>query len=153
MIMEIFERLDEILSEENAEFRKTGMIELKHCEFKILGQMALLESKIDIELMGTADIDAYTTAQRYIIEKLNSILPSYGFSFDELSPEIWMPDETTYIHMHSGDLIDLYRADPVYVMVSKTIKAPDKNAALIAEYSSIAPREYFLLLEKYKEKK
>jgi len=70
--------------------------------------------------------------------------------FDELSNEIWMPEETKYISIYKGQSVDGYYAEPEYVLLSKALKAPEKNKNLIIQYISIGPSQLFLdLCSKY----
>ncbi|WP_171039902.1 hypothetical protein, partial [Streptococcus pseudopneumoniae] len=62
-----------------------------------------------------------------------------------------MPDETQYSGFYTGKWVDVTLAKPEYILVSKALKAPDKNKQLIADYISSGPPEIFYeLAEKYK---
>lgn len=151
MLNGVFKNLDNWMTEEVKAALKDGLLPIKECEFKIVGQTALLEAALNLNLAATADVDAYTNAQYVVKAKLNEMLKAVGLELDPLSDEIWMPRETKYIPFFKGDLVRASRADPVHVLVSKAHKAPAKNRILIASYiAGEPPAEFFTLCKSYK---
>lgn len=149
-ICKIFKNLDEGLLAENREFARSGLPLIKKCEFKLLGQSALLEARLKIELYATNDIDAYTNAETYVIERLSEILSKEGLHYDLLSSEIWMPEETVFLEVYSGNLVSVFRADPLHVVVSKALMAPKRNHNLLVEFLASSPSpDFFKLCLKY----
>ena len=149
-LQKIFKDLDVQLVSENTQLRTDGFPGIRSCEFRLLGQSALLEAKLKLHLNATTDIDAYTNADWYVIERLGELLQNEGLHFDTLSKEIWMPEETTYTELFNGQVVNLLCADPVFVMVSKALKAPRRNLQLIADYIAQDPAsEFFPLCSKY----
>lgn len=150
MLESIFQLLDEWIDEQNAEARRGGIALIKKCEFKIVGQIALFEAKLDLNIAMTQDFDAFTNARPAVIEKLNDLLKANGLVYDLLSDEIWMPEETQYVELYQGDWALVQRAEPEYVMVSKAKWASAKNKLLLREYiGSNPPQIFFELCSKY----
>ncbi len=56
------------------------------------------------------------------------------------------------IHLFfKGKWLKAYLAKPEYILLSKAMKAPEKNKALIVEYlASEPPATFFNLVQKYK---
>jgi hypothetical protein len=65
-----------------------------------------------------------------------------------LGDEIWMPRETRYTVAFRGKLVRLMLAEPEAILVSKALKAPIKNRALVTEYLAVGPTERFWALAK-----
>jgi hypothetical protein len=150
MLFKIFEKLDQEIMKLNVEFRAEGSSEIPKFQIKILGQSALIESNIALALNSTIDIDAYADFIWVAREKFCEILKENNLVFDELSNEIWMPDETKYISLYEGQFVNGFYAEPEYVLLSKALKAPEKNKNLIVQYISIGPTQIFLdLCKKY----
>ena len=150
MLFKIFEKLDQEIMNLNEEFRAEGSSEIPKFHIKILGQSALIESNIALALNSTIDIDAYADFIWVAREKFCEILKENNLVFDELSNEIWMPDETKYISLYEGQFVNGFYAEPEYVLLSKALKAPEKNKNLIVQYISIGPTQIFLdLCKKY----
>jgi hypothetical protein len=97
------------------------------------------------------DVDAYANFVWPAREKFCDILKKNHLIYDTLSNEIWMPEETRYVHLYKGYVVDGYYAESEYVLLSKVAKAPEKNRNLILQYIAKGPSQLFLALcEKYK---
>jgi hypothetical protein len=64
-------------------------------------------------------------------DKLRSILKSKGLVYDELSKEIWLPDNAIFIPYYSSENLTVSYLDPISALTSKAIKAREKNRFLI----------------------
>lgn len=146
MLKEIFEKLDAEVEHANRQFDRDSLLKLAACEFKLLGQSALLEAKLNLHLNATSDVDAYTNAQSYVLEMLSKLLIKNGLRYDQLSSEIWMPEETIYVEFYLGKFVKVTRAEPVYIMISKALKAPSKNKTLLLEFIAQSPGPVFFEL-------
>jgi hypothetical protein len=58
-LQKIFEKLDEQLVSENRQLRSNGLPGIHRCEFRLLGQSALLEAKLKIHLNATTGLFWY----------------------------------------------------------------------------------------------
>jgi hypothetical protein len=76
------------------------------------------------------------------------LLKTQGRDLDALGHEIWMPKETKYSVLYAGQWVGLSVADAESVLLSKALKAPDKNRALLVEYLAGGPSARFLALAK-----
>lgn len=151
MIAEIFEKLDQWVGQQNAEATREGLPAIPRCEFRIVGQTALMEANLKIDLASTADVDAMNNATYAVIAKLNDLLQAKGLEYDQLSNEIWMPPESKYVDVFRGTWVVAIRAEPEFVMLSKAKKARAKNKKLLQQYiASSPPRTFFDLCQKYK---
>lgn len=150
MFETIFAILDDWIDDQNREARREGLREIQSCEFKILGQIALMEAATDLHIGMTKDFDAVSNAPYAVMRKLDELLGANGFQYDLLSSEIWMPDETTYVELLKGKWVTALRAELLYVMISKARMAVVKNRILLRQYlASKPPRQFFDLCLKY----
>ncbi len=145
---EIFKELDDWIIESN---KQEELPSIAACYFQVIGQNALLEANCSLTLFQTADIDAYTNAQYDVVKKLNDLLEPLGKHYDILSREIWMPKETSYLPLFDGVYVQVTYALPEYVLLSKALKAPHKNRALLIEYLASPPSALFMNLAKQYE--
>jgi len=86
-----------------------------------------------------------------IFKKLDELLKAEGKILDPDWQQIWMPEETEYDNFYRGKFVTALIAQPEYVLISKALKAPAKNRALIVEYlANAASKKFETLAEKYK---
>ncbi len=151
MLKAVFLELDDQISVYNSATREEGYVRLGQSIFKVLGQSALFEANFGIELRVTHDVDAYVQANHWVVEKFNELLAKIGKHYDIHSDEIWMPAETIYEPLYTGVNLQASIAQPEFVMISKALKAPEKNRDLLANYiKSEATDIFFELAIKYK---
>ena len=110
--------------------------------------MALIEAHLGLQLFGTVDVDAYASFNNLAKSIFCEILAKNGLIYDELSAEIWMPEETEYEAIFKGQNFDGYIAKHEYVLVSKLLKAPMKNRNILVEYLAKQPSSLFWSLSK-----
>ena len=150
MLIPIFEKLEAWLELEIKTARADGTLPLSGCEFRIVGQTALLEANLQLHLAATVDVDVISTAHYAVHAHLGELLQEIGLELDPLSDEIWMPTETRYVALYQGTWVKAWLAEPTFVLISKALKAPYKNKVLIREYLAGAPtKEFFLLCKRY----
>jgi|GEM_PF-3755916 len=53
MLKKIFKGLDKWIDEQNVERRDEGMLSISACEIKVIGQTALLEAEISLQIPAT----------------------------------------------------------------------------------------------------
>ncbi len=141
----VFEEFSEVLREDSE-----GLLAGTKPEFRVFGQSALIEANIDLKLQMTKDVDAFARAKQNVLELFRQTLLRHGLHFDNLSDEAWMPDETEYDLIFDSLYVSAYVAQPEYVLVSKALKAREKNKVLIAEYLGNNPSSLFMeLSQKY----
>jgi hypothetical protein len=151
LLKPIFRKLDEWVIEQNREAQIESFRPIKACTFRVVGQTALLEASIDLEIAATADVDAFNDAEFSVVAKLNELLLSEGLQYDQLSNEIWMPAETLYTDIFRGTWVTALLAQVEFVMLSKAKMAPTKNRILLRNYvASEPPVSFFALCRKYK---
>jgi hypothetical protein len=149
VLIEIAERLETFVVERNLEARSEGLLLLRPC-VKLLGQTALLEAKVPLTLAVTNDVDVYADYEFAIEQEFRRLLATKGRELDSLGGEVWMPAETTYQPLFAGHCVRLLVADPEAVLVSKGLKAPRKNRAVLTEYLARGPSARFMkLAQKY----
>ncbi len=150
-LLKIFQKLDEKVTKVNREFREDSSPEIPRFYIKILGQTALIEAHLGLNLFATIDVDAYANFNWLAKTLFADLLLQHHLVFDELSSEIWMPEETEYVHIFRGDNFDGYIAQHEYVLISKLLKAPEKNLNIIIEYIAKKPSDlFFKMCQKYK---
>ncbi|MCB9707247.1 MAG: hypothetical protein H6714_00455 [Myxococcales bacterium] len=147
----VFKELNAWIAEKNQEFSEEGVLTLPRCTIRVLGQTALLEAGTDLPLAATKDVDVYADYEHVVQVKFEELLRARGKLLDPIGHEAWMPKETKYLTVFDGSHVKGQIAAPEYVLLSKALKAPEKNRALIVEYLSSGPSELFLqLAEKYR---
>jgi hypothetical protein len=146
VLVEVAERLESFVVERNLEARRDGLILLRPCVIKLLGQTALIEAKVSLTLAATNDVDVYADYEFAVEQEFRRLLATKGHELDSLGREVWMPAETTYQPLFTGQYIKLLVADHESVLVSKGLKAARKNRALLTEYLARGPSARFLQL-------
>jgi hypothetical protein len=150
VLVEIAERLETFVVERNLEARSEGLLTLRPCVIKLLGQTALLEAEISLTLAATNDVDVYADYDFAIEQEFRRLLATKGHTLDPLGGEVWMPKETTYRALFVGRYVKLLVADAESVLISKGLKAPRKNQPLLTEYLARGPStRFWKLAEKY----
>ncbi len=148
---EIFLALDQWVARENVRARAQGTLVYKRCTVRVLGQAALFAAGVDLALTATQDLDAYGNYEWAVQQELERLLAEKGKILDPHGSEVWMPKETQYSPIFQGTFVEALVADADAVLISKALKAPDKNRALVTEYlaKGAAPR-FLELARKYR---
>ena len=150
MLVEIAERLETFVVQRNLEARREGLLVLRPCVIKLLGQTALLEAEVPLTLALTNDVDVYADYEFAVEQEFRRLLATKGRDLDSLGGEIWMPAETSYQPLFVGKYVTLLVADAESILLSKGLKAPRKNRQLLTEYLASGPSARFLkLVQKY----
>ena len=146
MLVEIARRLDAWVVLRNLEARAERMLALPPCTIHLLGQRALLEVGVLLTLAVTNDVDVRADYASAIEAELRRLLQIAGKELDPHGDEVWMPKETTYRVLLTGEFVTLKVADVDAILVSKALKAPNKNRTLIVEYLARGATPRFLRL-------
>ncbi len=150
MLVEIAESLEAFVVQQNLQARSEGLLSLRPCVIKLLGQTALLEAQVPLTLAATKDVDVYADYEFAVEQEFRRLLAAKGRELDSLGGEVWMPKETLYQPLFDGRFVKLLVADAESVLVSKGLKAPRKNQPLLTEYLARGPSARFLkLAQKY----
>ncbi len=121
---------------------------LGKCSIQVVGQTALLEAKLDLHLAATADVDVHHQIEYVFRKKFEELLKEKGKFLDPVGHEAWMPEETKYKTIFNGRHVEGSIAEAEYILISKALKAPQRNKTLIAEYLASHPTELFYTLAK-----
>lgn len=146
MLVEVAQKLDAFAVGRNLEAGSEGLPRIGRCTLRLLGQMALLEQRAPLTLAATNDVDLRGRYPSEVEAELRRLLARAGLELDPAATEIWMPRETTYATLYRGELVTLQVADVDAVLISKALKAPVKNRALIVEYLARGASSRFLAL-------
>jgi hypothetical protein len=146
MLREIAEQLDAFALARGVEARREGLLSPRPCVIQLLGQTALLESKVELTLAATNDVDVYSDYEFPVEQEFRRLLRLRGLDLDPLGGEVWMPRETVYEPLFSGRFVTLQVADVAAILLSKGLKAPRKNGPLLTEYLARGPSPRFLTL-------
>ena len=144
----VFSALDQWIARENVRARAEGVPAHRKCTIRVLGQAALLLAEVDLALTTTQDLDAYADYDWAVQQELERLLAKQGKVLDPHGREIWMPKETRYTPLYDGRYVRAFGSDPDVVLISKALKAPDKNEALIPEYLAKGASDRFFELAK-----
>jgi hypothetical protein len=105
-------------------------------EIRLLGQMSLLANEsvsARIHLAETGDMDALLRAEYVFLRELKPLLRENGFIYDESSEEIWIPEGAHFEELFDFPNLRVVRLDAESALVSKAVKAADKNRVLVRE--------------------
>jgi len=149
---DVFERLAHAIDIECAERREADLPLLRHTEIRVMGQMSLLsnpELQAQIRLFGTRDVDATVRGEYWVQKKFEAFLVERGLELDPVAEEIWLPKGSTFSEVFSSKRLTCVRLDPLYALVSKAIKAKEKNRLLLQQALPIFGHALREMIEKY----
>lgn len=129
---EIDRRLQALSAERFAE----GGLSPNRGSVKLLGQLALFAdggARSHLHLARTRDVDALIESDWSVRAVVKEVFRTFGYVYDELSGEVWIPPGATYNLLYESPLLTFETLDPLYVLTSKAIKAPEKNRLLVAQ--------------------
>ena len=149
MLKLIAQQLDRWIAEQNRHFRQEGLPLLAPCTIKVIGQAALLDAGLPVALAVTNDVDVRADYESAVEQAFARLLVQAGRTLDPVGHEAWMPRETRYKEHFKGPFVRLLLAEPEAILLSKALKAPDKNRALITEYLTQPSERFLELAEKY----
>lgn len=135
-LKKIFKKLNDQLETQNEQRREAGSKLIQRSSITILGQTSLLiQEKLTymLSLVQTGDLDAKMDAEYVVIENLKEILPEYGLIYDEDSELIFIPKNSWFNPFINLSLVEVKVIDPESALVSKAVKAPQKNIQLIRQ--------------------
>lgn len=142
---ELFEKLFEQLDAVIAQYEKDNDLTLQKTHITIMGQLALLlhpEAKLDqLDLAATRDLDAIVKGANQTFLELKKQLEKFHFIYDMDSEKIWLPKNYTTTHFYSSSKLIVNIVDPIFILVSKALKAKEKNKKLIQQALQIFGKE------------
>ena len=151
-LQDLFTKLNERVSEINRERRQNSLRPVSKAKVQLLGQISLLaHNKVSLilSLAQTGDMDAFLTMDHIVKEELKRILKKEGLVYDEDSYLIWVPPGAKFEKLFVLDCVLVETIDPESALVSKAVKAPDKNKQLIRQ--AIASDEFPGLVDRILE--
>jgi len=148
MLAAVARKLDAWMVEQNLAARDEGLPALRACRIRVLGQVALLEARAPLQLTLTNDVDVQADYEHATEVEFRRLLAREGKELDPVGHEIWMPKETRYQRFFEGECVTFELAEIDAVLLSKALKAPHKNRALIVEYLAGGASERFLAMAK-----
>ncbi|HQH26154.1 MAG TPA: hypothetical protein PLP17_02060 [Oligoflexia bacterium] len=152
LLKTLIERLELKLSEQESQSEALGSPSLSRGEVILLGQFSLFCQPAAAEvlpLIATQDIDALVKATGGFESQFRAVVNELGFQYDELSSEVWIPEGAHYNLLYQGSRFTIQALDPISVLVSKAVKAPQKNRILIQEAIGQYGDQLISRLEKY----
>jgi hypothetical protein len=132
LFIELNDQIEKIITER----RHEGLTGLPRAKVQLLGQMSLLVNKkvsMTLSLAQTGDLDAFLTMENVVKIEFKKLLKPLGLIYDEDSYLIWIPDDAKFSTLFDIDHVWVEVIDPESALVSKAIKAPEKNKQLIRE--------------------
>ena len=146
MLRTVAQLLDDWIAEHNRSALSEGALRLPRCTIRVLGQTALMEGEVPLTLAATRDVDVQADYPHAVEQHFRRLLEARSRELRPPGHEIWMPTETEYRVLYDGRWVELSIADMDAILVSKALKAPAKNRALILEYLARGPSPRFLAL-------
>lgn len=153
-ILAIFKELDERILTENKERKETGAARIDPVEVRILGQVTLLANKMVAEILPlqmTNELDATITKTQGFVTKVltKEILPKYDLELDTDSNLVWIPPESHFELFWDSKFVMVKLLDPESALVSKAVKAKEKNKILIID--AIASERFPNLIQRIQD--
>lgn len=150
ILLTIFKELDDRIEAENVDRENAGGMKIRPVEVLILGQMTLLANEMAakiLPLQRTNDLDAVLkNTQGFVTRVLKEILPSHGLHLDPDSEYVWIPPGSKFDPFQNFKNVRVKLLDPESALVSKAVKAKEKNKVLIVD--AIATGEFPGLIQR-----
>jgi len=154
LLLKVISDLDLAIEAENRARMTEERTLLPKAGLKIVGQCSLFlhPNKLlaQLSLFGTADLDALLAADYWIQQQLREILQEANLEFDQDSAKIWLPEESTFTEIFSSRRLVCQVVDPIYALVSKAIKAKEKNRQLIHDALILFGADLRKIIEKHR---
>ncbi len=145
----LFQELNASIEEINRERHEKKLSAVSKSKVRLLGQISLLSNEkasAILTLAQTGDMDAYLIMDHIVKEELKKVLKKYRLIYDEDSYLIWIPEDAKFNRIFDFNQIVIESIDPESALVSKAVKAPEKNKQLIRE--AIASSEFPNLVDR-----
>ena len=152
VLFEIIKDLEQQVDRYNTQCLKDDTPRVSQVELTLLGQFSLFadaDFSTQVPLIATTDLDAIIKPEWDVIGLLKKVLEKHGLEYDELSSEIWVPPESTFEILYESHLIICKYLAPLYALLCKAIKAPERNRLLIQQALPIYGDQLIALIEKY----
>ncbi len=146
-------RIEEELLLISNERDAAGLPSLGLLEVLLLGQLSLFfdaAAKENLQLWATQDLDAHIKGDWLACRVFKKACEEIGFKYDELSSEIWIPPEAKYRTLHQSPLLNVTSPEAIYILLSKAVKAREKNRDLVFSGLIYYGDPFAKLLRKYK---
>ncbi len=133
---QLFVELNIRIEEINCSRREEKLLSVPKAKVQLLGQISLLShDKVSaiLSLAQTGDVDAFLTMDHVVKVELKKALRAQGLVYDEDSYLIWVPPGSKFETFLSLDNLFVESIDPESALVSKAVKAPEKNKQLIRQ--------------------
>lgn len=152
LLIEVLSELNVLLESENQSRQESGALKLLRVQIRILGQMSLLlNEKVTAALhpVSTMDVDAFWEGDRTALELFRKCLKKHSLEYDNDSHLVWIPPESRYDPLFDAPLVQCEVIQPLYAIVSKAVKAPEKNRIIVRNAIGFFGEELIQLLLKY----
>jgi hypothetical protein len=132
-ITNLFVEIDAELDRATNERREEDLPGIRPLHIRVLGQLCLLmdERGLALNPAATRDMDALVVGDAPAVAIFRAVLRRRGLIYDELSSEIWLPDDALFLPSYSSKNLQVTYLDPISALTSKAIKAPEKNRFLV----------------------
>lgn len=135
-VLSAFEELDKRIRDINTARREEGSSTLAAAEIRLLGQLSLWvneEVRATLALAATADVDALLVMDAVIKQEFRTILARRGLVYDDDSHLVWLAPGSHFARIFHSARLTVLALDPESALVSKAVKAPQKNRFLVRE--------------------
>lgn len=152
LIKDLFTELNQRIEEIIRQRRDDGLLPIPKARVQLLGQISLLineKAAVELSLAQTGDLDALLSMDNIIKAELKKTLSKHGLIYDEDSYLIWIPPAARFEKLFDFDHIIIESIDAESALVSKAVKAPEKNKQLIRE--AIASEKFPTLVNRILE--
>ena len=149
---EVIDELEKSIRDEDMERASLGAPRVVNFELKVLGQVSLIMDEAASKLLPlarTMDLDATVQGDTFSQIRLTQILKEKGMQLDHLSSEIWIPPTAFFKPYYTSERLHVTYIDPISALVTKAVKAKEKNKLLVREALKIYGEELSTPIQKY----
>lgn len=148
--LEVFQKLDGLMQEQNRELKRAGSPVLKKVMIQVVGQMALLLRPLPFSPTSTMDLDVVSKLDFWVQKTLEGLLLEKGLHLERDGHLIWMPPDTQYEKILDLPLLELWIASAEDVIASKYRFHRKKDERLLRQYLEAFPQQREIILKKSK---
>jgi len=149
LLATLFADLNQRVLDINVERINEGTIPIPKSQVRLLGQISLMSHErvsAYLSLVQTNDLDALLQMEYVVKVEFKKLLNELGLIYDEDSYLIWIPPGARFDPLFNLETVEVHIIDAESALVSKAVKAPEKNKQLIRE--AIASGQFSKLLDR-----
>jgi len=149
ILQDLVQKIEAAIDGANTERALDGQPEFRQVVIRLLGQFGLLvhpHASLALKPVATRDIDALLSGDQPALWLVRAVINQSGYAYDDLSREIWLPTEAQFETLYESRVVKVEVVAPVFNLLSKAKKAPERNRNLIVKGLAVYGAELMHLL-------